>query len=529
MIESGVTLHPVDLGIVIVYALFMIAIGLYFGRQHNDAEDYFLAGRKMVWPLIGISLFASNISSTTLIGLAGEAYSTGISVFNYESMAAIVLIFGVFFFFPFLLRSGVYTMPEFLERRFNSKARTYFSLLTLFLNIVVDTAGSLYAGALVLKMLFPALPLWQTVAMLAVAAGIYTIVGGLAAVMYTDALQALLLVVGSIFIAFAAFGEAGGWHAVMSQIPSDMLSLIRPADDASLPWPGLLMGVPLLGFYFWCTNQFMVQRVLSAKDVNHGRWGALFAGALKLPVLFIMVLPGSAAILLYPELPRADLVYPTLMFDLLPTGLLGLVLAGFIAALMSQIDSTLNSASTLVTMDFIRRARPGLTSHQLMRVGQAATFVFMLLAVLWAPQIENFGSLFKYLQRILAYAVPPVVTMFLAGMFWRRANASGAIATIVTGLTGGAVLFVLNEITGTLSIHFLYIAPLLFVGCSIAMVIASLRSEPPSAETVSSMTWSPAFFREESVQLRQLAWYQNYRVLSAILASVFVILLWTFR
>lgn len=199
IIETGVSLHPVDLGIVIVYGLLMVAIGLYFGRQHNDAEDYFLAGRRMVWPLIDISLFAFNISSTTLIGHAGEAYSSGISVFNYESMAVIVLIFGVFFFFPFLLRSGVYTMPEFLERRFSFKARTYFSLLTLFLNIVVDTAGSLYAGALVLKMLFPALPLWQTVAMLAVAAGIYTIVGGLAAVMYTDALQALLLVAGSIF------------------------------------------------------------------------------------------------------------------------------------------------------------------------------------------------------------------------------------------------------------------------------------------------------------------------------------------
>ena len=245
----------------------------------------------------------------------------------------------------------------------------------------------------------------------------------------------------------------------------------------------------------------MVQRVLSAKNINHGRWGALFAGSLKLPVLFIMVLPGTAAILLYPELPRADLVFPTLMFDLLPTGLLGLVLAGFIAALMSQIDSTLNSASTLVTMDFVRRARPNLTPHQLMRVGQVATFSFMILAVLWAPQIENFGSLFKYLQRILSYAVPPVVVMFLAGMFWRRANSSGAIAAIVTGLVAGAILFFLNEISGALSLHFLYIAPLLFVVCAIALIVGSLMTPPPSAETVESMTWSPAFFREESAEL----------------------------
>jgi len=526
---QGYELHPVDLGIIVAYALLMIGIGLYFGRRHDDAEDYFLAGRRMIWPLIGISLFASNISSTTLVGLAGDAYSTGISVFNYESMAAIVLIFGVFFFFPFLLRSGVYTMPEFLERRFDSRARSYFSVLTLFLNIVVDTAGSLYAGALVLKLLFPELPLWQTVALLAVAAGIYTIVGGLAAVMYTDALQALLLLIGAIFIAFSAFDIAGGFSAVMAQVPPEMVSLIRPVDDPSVPWLGLITGVPLLGFYFWCTNQFMVQRIISAKDVNHGRWGALFAGALKLPVLFIMVLPGTAAILIYPDLPRPDLVYPTLMFDLLPVGLLGLVLAGFIAALMSQIDSTLNSASTLVTMDFVRRAKPGLSAHQLMRVGQVATFVFMVLAVLWAPQIENFGSLFKYLQRILSYAVPPVVTMFLAGMFWRRANATGAIAAIVTGLVAGAILFVLNEILGVISLHFLYIAPVLMLFCAAAMLTGSLASQPPPAESVRSMTWSPEYYREESEELAALPWYKNYRILSALLAAAFVGQLWWFR
>ena len=229
-----------------------------------------------------------------------------------------------------------------------------------------------------------------------------------------------------------------------------------------------------------------------------------------------MVLPGTAAILLYPDLPRPDLVYPTLMFDLLPTGLLGLVLAGFIAALMSQIDSTLNSASTLVTMDFVRRAKPDLTAHQLMRVGQVATFLFMILAVAWAPQIENFGSLFKYLQRILSYAVPPVVTMFLAGMFWRRANSAGAIAAILTGLVAGAVLFVLNEITQTVSLHFLYIAPLLFIICVTAMVIVSLATEAPEEDKVNSMTWSPSFFRDESAELAGLPWYKNYRILAGL-------------
>jgi SSS family solute:Na+ symporter len=196
---------------------------------------------------------------------------------------------------------------------------------------------------------------------------------------------------------------------------------------------------------------------------------------------------------------------------------------------MSQIDSTLNSASTLVTMDFVRRAKPGLNDHQLMRVGQVATFLFMILAVAWAPQIENFGSLFKYLQRILAYAVPPVVTMFLAGMFWRRANSAGAIATIIAGIVGGAILFVLNEITNSVDLHFLYIAPLLFVLCAAAMIVVSLATAAPTAEKVASMTWSPQFFRDETAELAALPWYKNYRILAAILTAAFLIQLWLFR
>jgi len=314
-------------------------------------------------------------------------------------------------------------MPEFLERRFDGRARTYFSLLTLFLNIVVDTAGSLYAGGLLLKLIFPGIPMWQTISVLALIAGIYTIAGGLAAVIYTDAIQTAFLLIGSIVITITAFDKLGGsWDIITSSVSGAKLSLIRPLDDAGVPWLGLFTGLPILGFYFWCTNQFMVQRTLSAKDTNNGRWGSLFAGFLKLPELFIMVLPGTMAILLYPHLKNPDMVYPTLMFDHLPTGLLGFALAGFIAALMSQIDSTLNSASTLVTMDFIRRWKPKLDNRQLMKVGRWVTFGFMILAALWAPQIEKFGSLFKYLQRVLSYTVPPVVAMFLIGLFFKRAN-----------------------------------------------------------------------------------------------------------
>ena len=521
-------LHPIDITIIGIYIVFVVWFGFRIGKKHKSAEDYFLAGRSMIWPFIGISLFASNISSTTLIGLAGDAYSTGISVYNYEWFATVILVFFVIFILPFVLKSQVYTIPEYLERRYDGRARTYFSILNLFLNIIVDTAASLYVGGLMLKLIFPDIPMWQTISALAVVAGIYTIAGGLAAVIYTDAIQTVMLLLGSVIISIAAFSKVGGWEAITAQVSPDMLSLIRPLDDPGVPWLGLFTGLPSLGVYFWCNNQFMVQRVLSAKNLWHGRLGSLFAGLLKLPVLFIMVLPGTAAILLYPGLERADLVYPTLMFDLLPTGLLGLVMAGFIAALMSQIDSTLNSASTLVTVDFVAKAKPNLSQRQLMIIGRWVTLSFMVLAALWAPQIEKVGSIWKYLQSVLSYTVPPVVAMFLIGTFWKRANAHGAFLSIVVGVLLAVVFFYINEIAGIINIHFLYIAPILFVVCTLLIIIGSLITQPPDQKKVSELTWSIAFYKSETDELRSLPWYKNYRILSVFLTIIAIIIVLAF-
>ncbi len=511
-------LAPVDIVMLVAYAAFILWHGLHLSGKHENADDYFLAGRSMTWPLVGASLYASNISSTTLVGLAGSAYGTGISVFNYEWMAAVVLVFFALFVLPFYLNSRVYTMPQFLEKRYDGRSRTYFSIVTLFGNIIVDTAGSLYAGALVLRMIFPNLPIWETIAVLALLSGIYTIAGGLRAVILTDAAQAILLQVGAIIIAISAFIDIGGhWSKVTAITGHDMLSLVRPANDPTMPWTGLVLGVPLLGFYFWCTNQFMVQRVLSAKNVQHGRLGALFAGALKLPVLFLMVLPGTMARVLYPNLSNPDLVYPTLMFDMLPTGLLGLVLAGFIAALMSQIDSTLNSASTLVTMDFIRRWKPSLGDRALLKTGRWVTFGFMLLAAIWAPQIARFGSLFQYLQNVLAYLVPPVVAVFLVGLFWRRANAAGAITALLTGL-GVSILLLAGKVLGLLpEVHFLHVAMVLFLFSATVQIGVSLATAaPPEIRTV-GLTWNRQLWHLETISLRELPWYSNVRVLSIIL------------
>lgn len=517
------TLALTDLIIILVYFCIVLAIGIKVGAEAKGTEDYFLAGRSMTWPFIGISLFASNISSTTLVGLSGDAYATGISVFNYEWMAAVVLVFYAVFFLPMVLQSKVYTMPEFLQRRYDARSRYFFSGLTLVGNILIDTAGALYAGGILLKMIFPDIPLWQSILVLALLAGAYTVAGGLKAVIYTDAIQTILILIGAIVVSMLAYRKIDGWEAVTAVTPENMLSLIQPADDTTLPWTGLVLGVPILGFYFWCTNQFMAQRILSAKNIQHGRYGTLLAALLKLPVLFIMVLPGSMSRALYPDLPNPDQVYPTLLFDLLPTGLLGLVVAGTLAALMSSIDSTLNSASTLVTMDFIRQIRPQWSDRTLMWIGRLTAFIFMVLAAAWAPYIENFSSLFQYLQNILAYIAPPVVAVFILGIFWRGATATAAFYTFIISL---GISFYL--IISPIDMHFLHVAFMLFVICLIIMFTISMLTEAPKLPRIAPYLWMIRRFQEESVELKFLPWYRNYRILAALLLvlTITLVIVW---
>lgn len=551
----GFQLAALDLIMVLLYVIFIVGLGFYFAKRTDTTDDYFLAGRSLTWWLIGFSLFASNVSSSTLMGLSSAAFSSGISVYNYEWMAALVLIVFLVFFLPFYLKTRVYTMPEFLERRFDQRSRYYFSALLILMNIFIDTAAALYAGALVVRVIYPQIPLWKSVVVLGIVAGVYTIAGGLKAVVYTDAVQAVLLLIGASLVAALSFDAIGGsWSAVVAMIPAADLSIIRPASDPVMPWPGVVTGVFLLGFYFWGTNQFMVQRTLAAKDLNQGRWGALFAGALKLPIIFIMVLPGIFGRLLYsaadyPALAEnPDLIFPTLMFDLLPVGIRGLIITALVAAIMSSVDSTLNSASTLVTMDFIKKIKPKMPNHSLVIAGRVVTFVFMSLAILWAPQIIKFPNIWTYLQQMLAYLAPPIVACFFAGVFWKRANGNGALAALVVGHLAAAVIFGLAlsglviiqsqaltpeqlqmATAGTPVIHFLYLAPILLVISLAALVIVSLATAKPDEEVVRTLTWSPALLAEETPALARLPWYENYRYQSAamlVLIAIFVIAWW---
>ncbi|MDX1430107.1 MAG: sodium/solute symporter, partial [Rhodothermales bacterium] len=455
----------------------------------------------------------------------------------------------------FYLKTQIFTMPEFLERRFDHRSRYYFSALLIIMNIVIDTAAALYAGALVVQIIYPQIPLWQSVLVLGILAGIYTIAGGLKAVVYTDAVQAVLLLIGAFLVAVLSFNAIGGsWEAVTSAVPPEDLSIVRPASDPVLPWPGLITGVFLLGFYFWGTNQFMVQRTLGAKDLNHGRWGALFAGLLKLPILFIMVMPGIFGRLMYPaeDFPalaaNTDLIFPTLMFDLLPIGIRGLIITALVAAIMSSVDSTLNSASTLVTMDFIKKLKPEAPNHTLVVAGRIVTFVFMTLAILWAPQIIKFPNIWTYLQQMLAYLAPPIVACFIVGIFWKRANRHGAFAALIVGHLAAAAIFVMalagnlvvqtgplspEELRmvadGVLVLHFLYLAPILLVVSIIAMAVVSLATEKPDDAVVRELTWSPAVFKAEEEALAALPWYKNYRYQSIgmiVLIAIFIVSWW---
>lgn len=521
------TLTTIDAAIIIIYLIFVVALGFYFSTKHKGAEDYFLAGRNLTWPIIGFSLFASNMSSNSLVGLAGAGYKDGFSVYSYEWMAVLILIIFAVFFLPFYLKNKIFTIPEYLEKRYSYTIRAYASAIAIVLNILVDIAATLYAGGLVINLIFPGFALWQIIVGLAVIAGIYTITGGLSSVMYTDAVQAVILILGSTLITVFAYQAVGGWEAVYAITEASHFNVMKPVSDEVLPWPSVFTGVFLIGFYFWGTNQYITQRTLAARNVRQGQWGAMFAGLLKLSILFIMIFPGAFARVLYPEMTEMDMIYPTMLFDLLPTGLLGLVLAGLIAAMMSSLDSGLNSVSTLFTMDFVQKFRPEADSKSLMRTGQIVTFLVMIIAIAWAPQIGNFEKLWDYLQNTLAWFCPPIVALFVMGLFSKRSNDKGAIASVIIGLAI-TIFLILKEALG-LEIalpHFLYVATIHFLICCIAIAFFSRFGSNKAEADLAQLVWTRAEFEAESAELKQAPWWQNYRYHGlALVMAVIVILL----
>ena len=512
-----------DLTILIVY---VIGTRLLFGwyiasrRRQGNAEDYFLGGRNIHWVLIGLSFYVSNMSGSTFVGLPGSGYLNGIAVYSYEWLPVVILIIFITFILPFYLEARIFTAPQFLERRYDHRAKLLFSGFLMTANVFIDAAAALYAGAMVAQVLFPGVPLWSTVAVFALLAGLYITFGGLDAVVLNDTVQAALILIGGTVISIMTFKRLSSWDDLVASVEPSHLKLIQPASDPVMPWPGIITGVLIVGIYFWCTNQFVIQRALGARSLEHGRKGSLLAGLLKLPNLFILILPGVMARSLYGDLDNPDMVFPLLAFDVLPVGLRGLMLAALAAAILSSLEAIFNSASTLFTMDFVQHFRPRMSERNLVRTGRLATAGFMVLAALWAPQIARFPSLWQYLQAILSYITPPVVVVFLLGIFWRRGTATAATATLAIGIPLGIAGWCLVEIAQILHIQYLYACGLMTLLSTIIYLVASLASGPPQGERDAVMGWSIAFWRRESAQLASLPWYRNYRYLSVALLVV---------
>jgi len=523
-----VNLSTVDIVIIIAYFLFIVLLGIRFGRKSKDTSTYFLAGRKMTWPVIGLSMFAASISSSTLIGKAGDAYSTGIAVFNYDVVSVIVMIFFAWFFLPFYIKTKIYTIPEFLEKRFSVHSRYYFSAVTIIVNIFLDAAGSLYAAALVMKLVFPEVPLIWLALIFAIIVAAYTIPGGLSAAIRIDLIQGIILLIGSVIVTYAAMTNGGAQHVKELVANNDfMMNLWRPVDDASVPWPALFIGIPVLGFFFWGNNQQLVQRALTAKSVDAGRKGVLLVGFLTILVLFIIIIPGVMAQKIFPDLERPDMVYPKLVMDLLPNALVGFLLAAIIAALTSSLSGLLNSVATLFTMDFYAKFRPESSSLRRVWVGRIVSALVLVIAIFWAPQIgKQFGSLLKYYQEMLSIMAPPIVAAFMLGVFWKRANAMGTFVGLLAGIGLGILNLLVKVKTGTSlfgEMHFLLTIPYYFFWSILVMVTVSLLTKKPDYEKISEYIWTRQLFREETIELRQIPFYKNYRFWSVLLIALCVV------
>jgi solute:Na+ symporter, SSS family len=520
------TLRTLDLVVIIGYLVASRTVPLVYSKRASKrdaeagkdaSESYFLGGRNFLWPFVGLSLVATNMSGATFVGLAGGAYNQGISIFAYEWMTTVILAIFIFFILPFYLRSQVFTLPEFLERRFDVKSRRAFAGFNVFANMFIDMAAALYAGAIITQFLFPEVPIWVAVALLALLAAIYTVIGGLGAVIVSDSIQATVTLLGGVVVFFAVLAAIPSWGEMKQNAGEDKMSLILPADNPDLPWPGLLTGVLVIGLYYWTTNQLVVQRTLGAKSLDHGRWGALLAGFIKLSFLFLFILPGVMAISLYPNLENPDEVFPTLVFDLLPVGVRGLILAAVIAAITSTVDSILNSASTIVTMDFVKPAKPDISQRGLVLSGRIATIVALVVAVIWAPIIAEFDTLYEYLQSVLSYLVPPVVVVFLLGIGWKRVNAPAAFFTLVVMQPLGFLAFLLIEVRGMVELQFLYAAGILTALSLVMMLVISLVGPTPDLAKTDELTWKNKYWTDETEELKSTPWWANYRLITVVM------------
>lgn len=531
-------ISSIDWVVVIFYFMLVFGIAIWATQREKKtletSSGYFLAGKNIGWFIIGASLFASNIGSEHLVGLAGTGAASGVAVGQFEILAGFMLLVLGWLFVPFYLKSGVFTMPEFLERRYSSGARWYLAIISIIGYVLTKISVTIAAGGIVFVSLM-GIDFWTGALVVVIATGIYTVFGGLRAVLYTDMIQMFVLIGGAIAVTFIGLAELGGWNELHNAVGSGYFNLWKPMSDPDFPWTGIIFGAPILGVWYWCTDQFIVQRVLSAKDQNNARRGTIFGGFLKMLPLFIFVIPGVIAYALSQsgqlELAQPDQALPTLIGVLLPAGIRGLVVAGLLAALMSSLSSVFNSCSTLITWDIYKKLKPDSSEKQLVVFGQVSTIILVLLGLAWIPMMKYIsGQLYQYLQSVQAYISPPIAAVFLIGIFWKRVNATGAIASLITGFFIGMSRLIAelskNSLSGLFysfaNINFLHFAIFLFVFCSAVLVVISLLSAPPSDEKTIGLTF------ETSIKSQiDSIWRKRDKWLSVILV-VLIALIWIY-
>ncbi len=534
---------------IIVAAYFGVVFGvalvvtLRSRGNRDDSQGYFLAGRNIGWIVIGASLFASNIGSEHLVGLAGSGASQGIAVAQFEVLASLILLVLGWIFVPFYLRSCVMTMPEFLERRYSEHARWYLAIVSIAAYVLTKISVTIAAGGIVFKSLM-GIDFWTGALLVVVFTGLYTLVGGMRAVLYTDVLQSIVLIGGSIVVTICGLNKLGGIDELTKAAGPEAFQIWKSASDPDFPWTGILLGAPILGVWYWCTDQFIVQRVLAAKDQDNARRGTILGGYLKLLPLFICVIPGiiAKALANKGELPLVspDEALPSLVANVLPMGLRGLVVAGLLAALMSSLSSVFNSCSTLITWDIYRKIRPKTSEKQLVVIGQITTVGLVVAGLLWIPFMQSISDqLYKYLQSVQAYIAPPIAAVFLLGVTMKRVNARGAMASLLVGFVLGTARLLLEINQGHLppllhtyaTMNFLHFAAVLFVICSVTLVAVSFTAPAPSRAQLAGMTLA---HREGKRFGQPKPWYDGQPArwdiaASLLLVGVVGLIWWVFR
>jgi len=549
-------MNNIDLLISILYFLGIVAVGLWTGLKKktvaagNASSDYFLAGQSLKWPMIGLALFATNISCLHLVSLAQSGFDTGLLSGNFEWMASFTLILLSLFFVPFYIRSKVATLPDFLEKRYNRACRDWLAFISIISAVVIHIAFSFLAGGIVLKTLF-GVDMYTSVIVIAFFTGLYTIIGGLRAVVVTESIQTIVLLTGAVVITFICYNKVGGWGEITNTLQAsgelDKLSMLKPADDpGGMPWYAIFLGYPVLGIWYWCADQTIVQRVLGAKDENHARLGSLFCGFIKILPVFIFVLPGLMAYVLAQKgmfdissiqtigidgkvSTDSKAVYTLMITQLVPKGLVGVLAAALLSGLMSQISGALNSIATLFSYDLYKRFKPEAGDRQLVNVGRISAAVALVASIGLLPLLNRYESLFNGINDIIAHIAPPITTVFLLGIFWKKASAKSAQYTLWLGSLLGATVFVLNKLYPSTilgQIPFMMMAFYLFSACVLIQVVLSYVFPVEHTATSAVLYWKSPL---EPLSSKGWSGIGNYKLLSLVLLVMMTVLYWIFR